>query len=197
LIEIGLLIQKKKIFKNFQCVSTFLHYLPLEESHWPSFEDIWIPSSKDDQWIWRISWNSQSLLTDGQWTISKTHLSFKFRWAKSFEMSKDSRYQRYDTLGISVWDFIITSTDSWYLRSWCLDIKVRQAFQRKLSELLTFAHITENNRCYYNYQWIARTMTRIICYYFDEVIHQYIFIFVEMARWGIFWRTGNFPVVCE
>jgi hypothetical protein len=44
LIEIGLLVLEKKIFKYFQCIFTLLLLSPLEQGHSPSFEQFRIPS---------------------------------------------------------------------------------------------------------------------------------------------------------
>jgi hypothetical protein len=62
LIEIGLLVLEKKIFKNLKCILTLLRLSPLVEGQSPSFEQFRIPSPKDDlcqvwlrlaQWFWR------------------------------------------------------------------------------------------------------------------------------------------------
>jgi hypothetical protein len=44
LIEIGLLVLEKKIFKNFQCIFTLLLLSPLGDRQPPSFEEFRIPS---------------------------------------------------------------------------------------------------------------------------------------------------------
>jgi hypothetical protein len=48
LIEIGLLVLEKKIFKTFQCIFTLLLLSLLGERQSPSFEQFRIPSPKDD-----------------------------------------------------------------------------------------------------------------------------------------------------
>jgi hypothetical protein len=48
LIEIGLLVLEKKIFKNFQCIFTLLLLSPLGDGQPPSFEQFRIPSPNDD-----------------------------------------------------------------------------------------------------------------------------------------------------
>jgi hypothetical protein len=75
LIEIGLLVLEKKIFKNFQCIFTLLWLSPLREGQSPSFEQFRIPSpQKDDlcqvwlklaKWFWRRSRKCKTLQTDG------------------------------------------------------------------------------------------------------------------------------------
>jgi hypothetical protein len=47
LIEIGLLVLEKKIFKNFQCIFTLLWLSPLWEEQSPSFEQFRIPSPQE------------------------------------------------------------------------------------------------------------------------------------------------------
>jgi hypothetical protein len=73
LIEIGLLVLEKKIFKNFQCIFTLLLLSPLGERQSPSYEQFRIPSPKDDlcqvwlklaKWFWRRSRKCKSLQTD-------------------------------------------------------------------------------------------------------------------------------------
>jgi hypothetical protein len=46
LIEIGLLVMEKKIFKNFQCIFTPLLLTPLGERQSPSVEQFRIPSPR-------------------------------------------------------------------------------------------------------------------------------------------------------
>jgi hypothetical protein len=88
LIEIGLLVLEKKIFKNLQCIFTLLLLSPLREEQSPSYKQFKIPSPKDDlrqvwlklaQWFWRRSRKSKSLQTDGLRAIRKAHLSFQLR----------------------------------------------------------------------------------------------------------------------
>jgi hypothetical protein len=75
LIEIGLLVLEKKIFKNFQCIFTLLLLSPVGDGQPLSFEQFRIPSPNDDlcqvwlklaQWFWRRSRKCKSLQTDGQ-----------------------------------------------------------------------------------------------------------------------------------
>jgi hypothetical protein len=40
LVEIGLLVLEKKIFKNVQCIFTLLRLFPLGEGHSPSLKKI-------------------------------------------------------------------------------------------------------------------------------------------------------------
>jgi hypothetical protein len=89
LIEFGLLVLKKEIFKNVQCIFTLSLLSPLGEGLCPSFEKLEFPSPKDDlcqvwlklvQWFWRRSQKCKSLQTDaGQLAIRKAHLSFQLR----------------------------------------------------------------------------------------------------------------------
>jgi hypothetical protein len=62
LIEFGLLVLEKKIFKKIQCIFTLLLLSPLGEGQFPSFEQFLSPPHKDDlcqvwlklaQWFWR------------------------------------------------------------------------------------------------------------------------------------------------
>jgi hypothetical protein len=62
LIEIGLLVLEKKIFKNFQCMFNPLLLSPFGQGCSPSFENLESPLPKDDlcqlwsklaQWFWR------------------------------------------------------------------------------------------------------------------------------------------------
>jgi hypothetical protein len=64
LIEIGLLVLEKKIFKNFQCIFTLCDYLPLEKGNPLHLKNLESPPPKDDlcqvwlksaQWFWRRS----------------------------------------------------------------------------------------------------------------------------------------------
>jgi hypothetical protein len=80
LIEIGLLVLEKNIFKNFQCIFTLLLLSPLGHGQPTSFEQFRIPSPNDDlcqvwlklaQWFWRRSRKCKSLQTDG-WTDRRT-----------------------------------------------------------------------------------------------------------------------------
>jgi hypothetical protein len=96
LIEIGLLVLEKKIFKNFHCIFTLLWLSPLEEGQSPSFEEFRIPSPKNDlcqvwlklaQRFWRRSQKYKSLQTDEQRAIRIAHLSFQLRWAKNHKIS--------------------------------------------------------------------------------------------------------------
>ena len=48
LIEIGLLVLEKKIFKNFQYVLLFCGYLPLEKSNPLHFNNLESPPPKDN-----------------------------------------------------------------------------------------------------------------------------------------------------
>jgi hypothetical protein len=75
LIEFGLLVLEKKIFKIFQCIFIVLLLYPLGEGESPSFEKLESPPPKDDlcqvwlklaQWFWRRSRKCKSLQTDGQ-----------------------------------------------------------------------------------------------------------------------------------
>jgi hypothetical protein len=72
LIEIGLLVLEKKIFKNFQSIFTLLLLSPLGEGQSHLFEQFRIPSPQEVwlklvQWFWRRSRKCKSLQTDG-WT---------------------------------------------------------------------------------------------------------------------------------
>jgi hypothetical protein len=73
LIEFGLLVLKKKIFKNFQRFLLFRYYLPLERGYPLPLNKLETPSPKDDlcqvwlkliQWFWRRSRKCKSLQTD-------------------------------------------------------------------------------------------------------------------------------------
>jgi hypothetical protein len=66
LIEIGLLVLEKKIFKNFQLILIFCYYLPLEKGNPLYFNNLKSPPPKDDlsqvwlklaQRFWRRSQN--------------------------------------------------------------------------------------------------------------------------------------------
>ena len=75
LIEIGLLVLEKKIFKNFQYFLLFRDYLPFEKSNPLGFNNLESPRPKDDlcqvwlklaQRFWRRSRKCKSLQTDGR-----------------------------------------------------------------------------------------------------------------------------------
>jgi hypothetical protein len=94
LIEIGLLVLEKKIFKKFFSIFLlFCYYLPLEMGNPLHLNNLESPPPKDDlcqvwlklaQWFWRRSRKCKSLQTDGQeddgqQAIRKAHLSFQLR----------------------------------------------------------------------------------------------------------------------
>jgi hypothetical protein len=75
LIEIGLLVLEKKIFKIFSVFLLFCDYLPFEKGNPLRFNKLESPLPKDDlcqiwlklaQWFWRKSRKCKSLQTDGQ-----------------------------------------------------------------------------------------------------------------------------------
>ena len=46
LVEIGVVVFEKKIFKNFNIILHFHYYLPFGKERGPAFEQTWIPSTK-------------------------------------------------------------------------------------------------------------------------------------------------------
>jgi hypothetical protein len=75
LIEFGLLVLEKKIFKIFSAFLLFCYYLPLEKGDPLHLNNLETPLPKDDlcqvwlklaQWFWRRSQKCESLQTDGQ-----------------------------------------------------------------------------------------------------------------------------------
>jgi hypothetical protein len=75
LIEFGLLVLEKKIFKIFQYIFIFRYYLPLEKGDPLHLNKLESPPPKDDlcqvwlklaQWLWRRSRKCKSLQTDGR-----------------------------------------------------------------------------------------------------------------------------------
>jgi hypothetical protein len=76
LIEFGLLVLEKKIFKNIlSAILLFCYYLPLEKGDPLHLNKLETPLPKDDlcqvwlkmaQWFWRRSQKCKSLQTDGQ-----------------------------------------------------------------------------------------------------------------------------------
>jgi hypothetical protein len=59
LIEIGLLVLEKKIFKNFSVFLLFRYYLPLEKSNPLHLKDLESPPPKDDLcqvWLKLAQW---------------------------------------------------------------------------------------------------------------------------------------------
>jgi hypothetical protein len=70
LIEIGLLVLEKKIFKNFSVFLLFCDYLPLEKGNPLPLKNLESPPPNDDlsqvwlklaQWFWRRSRKCKSL----------------------------------------------------------------------------------------------------------------------------------------
>ena len=77
LIDFGLLVLEKRIFKNFQCIFTLSLLSPLGEALFPSFEQTWIPFTK--------GWFVPSLVKIGPVVLEKKifkwpHPIFTFLW---------------------------------------------------------------------------------------------------------------------
>jgi hypothetical protein len=73
LIEFGLLVLEKKIFKHFQCIFTLCYYLPLKKGYPLQLNKLESPPPKDDlcqlwlklaKWFWRRSRKCKSLQKD-------------------------------------------------------------------------------------------------------------------------------------
>jgi hypothetical protein len=89
LIEIGLLVLEKKIFKSFQCIFALLLLSPLGQKRSPSFENLESPPLRMIYANSGQNWPSGSgeefenvkvyRQTDGQQAIRKAHLSFQLR----------------------------------------------------------------------------------------------------------------------
>jgi hypothetical protein len=94
LIEIGLLVLEKKIFKIFSVFLLFFDYLPLDKGDLLCLNNLESPPPKDDlcqiwlklvQWFWRGSRKCKSLKTDGQTDrrMTDSRRSEKLTWAFS------------------------------------------------------------------------------------------------------------------